>query len=250
MPRYEEPADIDWLPATPRGTLDTLWISSTILSRRHPVYVYLPAESHPGSPLPVLFVMDGGEYLSLARMNAVLDRCIADGRIPAMIGVFVDPRTDPAQSRTSTRMQDYAMSDPFLRVLIEEIRPRLSSRYSITRDPERTGILGASMGGLIATYASLRHPEVFGFCAAQSPSYQIDEGSIFAVAREVSTPALRMYLDTGTLEGAYPLARRMRDLLQEKGIPITYGEYPEGHNWGNWRARLALILRTFTPPRR
>jgi len=37
----------------------------------------------------------------------------------------------------------------------------------------------------------------------------------------------------------------MRDLLRETGNEVRYGEYPEGHNWGNWSARLDDILEFF-----
>ena len=39
--------------------------------------------------------------------------------------------------------------------------------------------------------------------------------------------------------------RIMRDVMREKGYSITYAEFPESHNWLNWRARLSDILRTF-----
>jgi enterochelin esterase-like enzyme len=77
-----------------------------------------------------------------------------------------------------------------------------------------------------------------------------DRFSKFSIAREAYTYTRRMYLHTGTSEDALPLARQMRDLLRQKGIALEYGEYPEGHNWGNWRSRLPLILTPFAPIRR
>jgi len=40
-------------------------------------------------------------------------------------------------------------------------------------------------------------------------------------------------------------ARIMRDIMREKGYAITYAEYPESHNWLNWRGGLGDILRAF-----
>jgi enterochelin esterase-like enzyme len=37
----------------------------------------------------------------------------------------------------------------------------------------------------------------------------------------------------------------MKAVLEQKGYDLTYAEYPESHNWVNWRARLDDILECF-----
>lgn len=198
-----------------------------------------------GPPLPTIFVTDGGEYLSLGQMNDVLDNLIAEGRVPPIIGVFVDPRTDPGDSRTNTRMTDYGMSDVFLAFLTDELRPYLATRYPIAAEPEQCAIMGASLGGLISTYAAYRRPDIFGLCAAQSPAYQYLRDSIFTVIEPGDRKPFRMYLTTGTIHDAQDEARRMRSILAAKGYAFRYQESPEGHNWVNWRARFSDILIYF-----
>ncbi|HXX64563.1 MAG TPA: alpha/beta hydrolase-fold protein [Bacteroidota bacterium] len=246
MGAYRPPADIESAEGVRQGKLDTLSFASSILNSAHPLIVYLPS-SYNGSTAsyPLLIVTDGGEYLSLAQMRNILDNHIADGSAPPLIAAFIDPRTDPTDPRTSTRMTDYAMSDSFVESLIKELRPLLLKRYRILDAPAQTGIMGASMGGLIATYAALRHPEVFGFCAAQSPAYQWKKDAILALARTSPRRAFRIYLDTGTISDAQVRARLMRDIMTEKGYDIVYAEYPEAHNWANWRSRVGSILKAF-----
>lgn len=208
--------------------------------------VYLPPGCTPESgPYPTIYVMDGGEYLSLARMNVVLDNLTADHRIRPVIGVFMDPRIDPRDSRTSKRMEDYAMSGPFVRCLVEELAPYLRQKYPITTDARETAILGASLGGLIATYAAATRPDVFGLCAAQSSSYHFLDDSIFTAIPSSPTVRARFYLGTGTVRDAREETIRMKDLLTTRGYEVRYQEVPEGHNWVHWRARLADILTYF-----
>ena len=246
MPRYIPPPDIVALPGLPRGRLDTLTVRSRILGRSHPVTVYTPARyAEMRQELPMVVVTDGGEYLRLARMDVVMDNCIAQGRIRPVIGVFVDPMTDPTNPATSTRMTDYALSRKFLRFLVEEVKPHVAARYRTARNARNTAILGASLGGLTATFAALERPDVFGLSAAQSPAYWYLGDSLFTIARQAGNVRARFYIDAGTLEPAPAKAREMRDLLRETGNEVRYGEYPEGHNWGNWSARLDDILEFF-----
>ncbi len=246
MPRYRPSPDIVERAGIPRGRVDSLLFASAILGRKHPVLVYTPPGFTPGSgPYPTVYVLDGGEYLSLGKMNIVLDNLIAERRIRPVIAVFMDPRTDPADSRTSKRMEDYALSQTFLRCLSDELPGFLRQRYPIASGPGETAILGASLGGLTATYASALRPDVFGLCAAQSPAYQILRDSIFTLIPASPRVRARFYIETGTLSDAREQSLRMAELLTRLGYDVFYQEVPEGHNWVHWRARLADILIRF-----
>lgn len=247
MPLYRPPKEVEFRPDVPHGILDTLSISSTILRRTHPVFVYLPPDYGKSSSAryATLYVNDGGEYISLALMTNVLDNMLADGRIPPIVAVFVDPRTDLRDPSTNKRMLDYTMSDSYVRFLAEELRPIIASRYNAATDPARTGIMGASLGGLIATYAAFTRPDVFGLSAAQSPAYWWANDSLFALIANSPRKNVRFFIDTGTIHDAQEKAYQMKMVIEEKGYPLHYEEHPEGHNWFNWRARISSILEYF-----
>jgi enterochelin esterase-like enzyme len=71
------------------------------------------------------------------------------------------------------------------------------------------------------------------------------------LAREiVASPllSLRFYLEVGLLESENPpgnapnqlvVNRHMRNILQAKGYAVHYSEYNGGHDYVNWRGRLA-----------
>jgi len=246
MPHYAPPAEIKYTQDIPHGTLDTLSIRSISLGREHPVFVYLPpGYTNSQERFPSIYVMDGGEYITLGMMLNILDNLIAEKRIRPVVGVFIDPRTDPRNSQTSQRMHDYAMSDSFVQFLTEEVRPWLLKKYRLEKNPHQTAIMGASLGGLISTYAAFTRADVFGLCAAQSPAYSWDQEAIIHTFASSQKKPIRFYVDTGTIHDALLYARKMRRVLEEKGYELAYGEYPEGHNWANWRGRIDDILTYF-----
>jgi enterochelin esterase-like enzyme len=246
MPAYRSPADIEPRPATPKGTIDSLAIPSATLGVSVPLYVYQPVGYGTSrTEYPVIIVIDGGEYLSLGLMNVVMDNLIADGRMRPVLGVFLDPRTDPADSRTSRRMTDYAMSDDFVRFLADELHPWLRGRYRMLNDPGETAVAGASLGALQATYAAFTRPDVFGLCAAQSPAYWWKESRLITLIASAPRRPFRVYMDTGTIQDAQEKARVMRETMRTKGYPLHYEEHPESHNWANWRARIGTFLTHF-----
>ena len=246
MPGYAPPPEILYRGGIPHGRIDTIAFRSRILGRSHPVFVYTPpGYSRTRERYPLLILTDGGEYLTLALMQHVLDNLIADRRMAPIVAAFIDPRTDIRDNNTSKRMTDYAMSDAFVTFLTGELRPSLLKKYRITKSPAQTGIMGASLGGLIATYAAYQHPEVFGLCAAQSPSYWWNNEAIVSLVRDGPRKRVKFYIDSGTFGDAQENTRAMRSVLEQKGYLFHYAEYPEGHNWANWRSRIGGILEFF-----
>ena len=69
--------------------------------------------------------------------------------------------------------------------------------------------------------------------------------SLRAGAASFSVTPGKFYIDTGTIRDAQEHARKMKKVLEEKCYDFSYGEYPESHNWVNWRSRLDDILVYF-----
>ncbi len=246
MPGYVPPPEIESRAGVPRGTIDTLSVTSSALGLTHRVMVYRPAVvASSGERFPSMYALDGGQYLQLAHMATILDNLIADEAIVPVVVIFVDPRTDPDIDSTNRRMSEYAMSKPFLTFLSSELRPRLLRTYHLDESPEKTAIMGISLGGLQATYASFLLPGTFGLCAAQSPAYQWDHSAILHLFAPSPRKAIKMYISTGTIHDAEKESRIMRNLLRARGYELKYEESPEGHNWMNWAARIGNILKYF-----
>ena len=246
MPQYSPPAEIEYRHDIHHGILDTLRVASEVLGRRYTVFVYLPsAFGSPHTRFPSVYVMDGGDYIGFGRMLNVLDNLIAEKRIVPVVGVFVNSYAANDDTTMDMRMTDYAMNDSFITFLTSELRPHLLRRYHLKEQPEETAIMGVSLGGLVATYATLLRPGTFGLCAAQSPSYHWNDGAIIDLVAQTPRKPVKIYIDTGTMHDAAENTRKMRDILRAKGYLYRYMEYPEGHNWYSWRSRIDDILMYF-----
>jgi predicted alpha/beta superfamily hydrolase len=138
--------------------------------------------------------------------------------------------------------------------LADVLRPVIDARFRTVRDRLHTGVAGSSMGGLVSLYALFKRPDVFGFAGVMSPSLWFAKGAIFDYVAKQPWHDARLYLDIGGREGERMVAnaRRMRDLLVERGYPL--GERLRWHEdaagvhhesaWGRrFRKALPALLR-------
>jgi enterochelin esterase family protein len=188
---------------------------------------------------PVILVHDGLEYVSLAKMDNVLDYLIAHERIRPMIAVFVPP---------VDRTREYAgdLMDEFTAFVVQELFPWLDARYRTLTTAQDRATLGASNGGNIALWLGIEHSEVFGNIAAQSSNV------ISSISNRLQSDpqlALQFYLDLGTydISALIPLVRNLVQILEQRDYNYRYAEYHEGHSWGNWRAHIDNALEMFFP---
>jgi enterochelin esterase family protein len=249
MPEYVPSTAFEVNQSIPHGRIDTLRIASANLHRTHPVFVYVPSGKENKKGLPVIYVTDGNDYLTFAKMQNILDRLIASKRIRPVLALFIDPRTNLKDNSTNMRMVDYAASDTFLTFLEKELTPVIESKYPVSKKAKDRLITGVSMGGLISTYAVLRRPQFIQNCGAQSPAYVEADSAVIKLLRQLHSSDANMYIETGTINDTQEEARVVKTMLEERKIRLTYKEYPEGHNWTNWRARLGTMLEYFFPYR-
>lgn len=228
-----------------RGSIDTHWLKSNRLRRSHPLFVYSPPGHVRGKRLPAIFVLDGGEYLEFTGIHRLLDFLILKRKIRPVYGIFIDPRTNLSDRESSRRMTEYAANDAFLDFLQKEVEPFVASRYPLLQDPPSRLILGASMGGLCATYLVLTRPDFIAHCAAQSPAYHAAGGVIMKYAARHTHYPHDLFITAGTIDDTHDEARIVADSLSRRGHRVRYIEVPEGHNWSNWRDRLPDILMHF-----
>lgn len=144
--------------------------------------------------------------------------------------------------------------DAYVHWLMEELKPMIDQRFRTL--PDDTAIVGSSMGGIIAAYASLAYPHVFRKCAALSTAFWFYENE-FAELIEVSD--LRaidcFYFDIGSDEGCGDdeVNQWYRDtnihmlaLLQPR-IENLHFRYVglEKHNEWAWAKRVDYFMKLF-----
>jgi enterochelin esterase family protein len=217
----------------PRGrvTRHRLDTSELAIGTSREVFLYQPSVT---GPYPLMVVLDGPDYLHRASLPTLLDNLIREQRIrPVALAMVANG--GPA------RTVEYSCSDATLAFLLHKVLPLAKKKLSLIDERQKPGIhgvLGASLGGLMALYAGLRAPHVFGRVLSQSGAFAIpDHGDfvVFDLARASRGRPLSVWMDCGIFERLLEGNQRMLPVLKKAGHRVQYREYPAGHNYPAWR---------------
>lgn len=149
-------------------------------------------------------------------------------------------------------------AEPFGRFLIDTLVPRARAEAHCPARREATGIDGVSMGGRIALFVGLSHPEVFGVVGALQPAIREDEAPLLAALakRAFAKASVVLRLVSSEEDPFLPAVRAASAALRAEGIdhellviPGTHGyEFnrgPGGVEMLLWHER---VLRALPPP--
>jgi enterochelin esterase family protein len=166
---YQHGPDSRVSPRVPGGLVEELEITH---SRIYPgtarkVWVHRPAGVAADTQTAAMFFNDGGLYLDPTgevRGGIALDNLTAQGAIPPMTGIFVDPGILQAHgAQAKNRNVEYdAFDDRYAAFLLDEVLPIVAERFPISADPMMRGICGGSSGGNAALTAAWTRPDGFG----------------------------------------------------------------------------------------
>lgn len=240
MPGYIPPRSYE--TAVARGTLTPHQISSENLGQARTFFVYEPPTKIVGQSLPSVYVHDGGDYLSLAGMQAQLDVLISERAIPPLVAIFVPP---------IDRQVEYH-SPAYRAFIAQELVPFVQEKYDVDVSAAKTGTMGASLGGLVSLRLGMEYPKVFNLIGSHSGAFSLSQDRTPTMFANLTKQPLKLHLIIGTYETAIRLPapegdllasnRQIAAVLEEKGYAYTYVEYPEGHSWGLWSAHIADTL--------
>jgi len=106
------------------------------------------------------------------------------------------------------------------------------------------GLIGASLGGLMALYAGLRLPKVFGKVLCQSGAFNFSEHESVVIDLITHIPVLKIeiWMDAGLYEWLLEGNRQMHSLLKKYKFKVKYHEFSGGHNYTCWRNEIARGL--------
>lgn len=242
---------------------------SKILRNQRDVAVYLPPGYHEHSHrrFPVLYLHDGQNLFNGAtsfipgqdwHVGHTADQEIVAGRVEPLIIVGIyNVGKARIQEYTPTRVPRLGggRADRYGRFLIEELVPFMRREYRVESGPQRTGIGGSSLGGLVSLYLGLSRPDIFGKIAALSPSVWWNQRVIHTFAAGMNVESRpRIWLDIGTREGPRIVedVERYRDILLKRGWQYDrdlHYERIEGaeHNEAAWAQRVGPFLRFLYP---
>ncbi len=258
------------------------------------VEIWLPPQPYwdQRSPLPVWYLHDGQNMVDAAlgyggsswEMDSLMELHLRNGLIPPCILVMVDnsPRrfeeylpppcyeglNDSLFAALQKERPGLALGDLYAQWLVEELVPWIMVQYPVYPDARNHYLMGASMGGLISSYAALRYPQRFGGAVCLSTHWPLslrfndtlnsmpyrawllhEIDSLFSKPNPSGSLALHsLYMDHGdqTLDAFYPphqkaFDRQLRPWLKtHRGQNLRYNSrfFPgTKHHEKDWSAR-------------
>ena len=207
--------------------------------RARRVWLYLP----PGyaaawlKRYPVLYLQDGQNVFDNATsfsgewgVDETLNQLAAAGQRNAeCIVVAVDNggehRLDEYSPWANAEYKKGGEGDQYTNFLALTLKPYIDAHYRTRPDAAHTAIAGSSMGGLIALYAGLKYPSLFGRVGVFSPAIWFAKDSILAYERRRPAPlASRFYFVAGPSESEtmLPLMSEARNGLLARGIAASH----------------------------
>lgn len=220
----------------PRGTLTRHKVKTFGMAagKERAVMLYQPPTDEPA---PLVFVLDGYDYVNQAKMPAMVDNLIAQNRIRPIALVM-------PQNGRGARTIEYGCSDvtyTFFHWCLRPLAEQHLRLIDVAAHPGAWAVMGASMGGLMSLYLGLRNPHIFGGVLSQSGAFTFSDYDtiVYDLVQQGAARSLKIWMDCGSYDFLIDTNRRMAPLLQEKGYDIVYQEYVGGHNYYAWRDDLA-----------
>lgn len=223
-------------------------VNSTHLRGRGDVTLFVPAGVHTHSPVGLLLHGIYGSHWNwtlLGDAHLTAARLIQAGDIPPMVlAMPSDGLWGSGSGYVERDGRDHG------RWVVEEV-PRAVHALTPARGP--LCIAGLSMGGLGSLSLAARHPGVFSAAVGHSSVPSLEglmggvqeqwEGGFLLDDILAATEMPPFRFDCGTEDGLIAANRHMHAALAD--VPHGWAEYPGGHDWNYWRARLPDTLRFF-----
>lgn len=260
----ESPLEADTIAGTLRE--DSLWSDALQAWRR--VTVYLPPGHDRHERIPVVYLADGRNVRSYAR---VVDPLVAAGGVPpvALVGIWVsdgqvDPEEPPGPANDLRTIEyhrqiasipgaDSAFAAERYRghmeFFTEEARKWAEDTLFVRMDRQGRAVHGNSSGGAYALTLGRERPDLYGMVIANSTGGP----SVLNPPVGGWEQAARHHLSVGLLEvpSVVKHLTELSDSLAVYGIPHAVDVHPSGHDYLVWKESLpnALTWWIGTPER-
>jgi putative esterase len=223
----EYPLTVDSLPQAdvPKGRLEgPIEFNSKIIGgtvRRY--WIYVPAQYSDDKPACLLVFQDGQRALNPKgplRVEQVMENLIHKKDMPVTIGLFITPGNlsdhypdNLGMGNPNNRAAEYdALSDAYVRMLVDELIPEVAKKYKITDNPEGRVIGGTSSGAICAWTAAWERPDQFrkvismigsytsiGYRPARGNQPMVPGGDLYpTLIRKNPIKPIRVFLQDGT----------------------------------------------------
>lgn len=199
-------------------------------------------------PFPLLVIFDGQEYLRKGRIVQIIEALVKLGKVQPIAVALVE-------NVYQNRFVEYACNDGTVSFITRNVIPSANALMPLMKTDEGKGvfgIMGASMGGLMALYTALRMPSIFGKVLCQAGAFKMfgDDFSIYEFVDGVIQKPVEIWMNVGRFDFLYEENLRMKELLSKKGYQAELLVNDGGHNYTTWRNSIHLGLMKLFPPQK
>lgn len=260
------------MPREARGEIFDHLVESPSIQGIRMVRVYAPAQRFLTEPLSIIVVNDGHKAFEAAQvrghldapwlqtgtlqLHRIMDGLLCQGRIRPALVVAIGPRG-------SSRLNDFmphqekvegvsigGHGEQYLDFLEHDILPFVTREFGylgLSTRAEDKAVVGMSMGGFAALFASLMRPHVFGSALALSPSAWVENGVLATMATERKLgQGGRIAIDIGESEAPNNknyCSQLFAALREHQGHTQILAEVVQGqHHEDSWRERVPRLL--------
>ena len=231
---------------------DPIDFYSHAASASYRIRVYFPP-GHDENTLkryPVLYMHDGNNLFFPAEafmgndwnVEGTMDRLDSMNIIDKVIVVGIYPRD---------RMNEYTKPgyETYGRFVADELKPEVDAKLRTLPSPDRTAVMGSSLGGVVSLYLAWQRPDAFGKAACLSSTFDYRDDLFERIASEPKR-GVELYIDSGWPQDNYEVGRSMRDLLVRRGYEfgndLLYFAFPDAlHNESSWASRSHIPFQFF-----
>ena len=236
MPHWVAQPEVDTENDVAKGELIAEQITSKYLGGQRRVWFYLPPNYQAATDqlFPVIYVLDGANYVEKMDVPRVLDRLIAAKAIPPVIAVFSEP---------ADRQEEYSRSQRWRAFMATELVPMVDKRFRTFSAPDQRIILGSSLAAYGAVDLAVEYPSLFGLCAAIAPPAQTASLVSNQTKAQKAVMSIKFFVMGGVYDSMIDGARNLRTTLDQYRAPVSYLEVSEGHNTNTFRGHLDDALK-------
>lgn len=215
------------------------WYSKRLKNQR-PVWLL---QTGAGSKLPLVILLDGQVWANGLPIAGWLQNATDEKHLCPALYVFIDSLDG------DTRFKELACNAEFWQAVIDELLPIVAEHHPVTRLASETLLVGQSLGGLAAFFASLFFPSRFGRALSQSGSFWwrglgSQQRSLIEHVRQNKPCNQEFILQIGAYEDSMLEDNQaMAEALHTAGHLCRYEEFNGGHDWVCWREAMVLCLK-------
>ncbi|HEY1227554.1 MAG TPA: alpha/beta hydrolase-fold protein [Ramlibacter sp.] len=168
--------------SSPLSIGDTWTIQSAALGETRRINVYVPAGIPPGTPLPVLYMPDGGMLEDFLHVAGLLQVGAGNGTVRPFLLVGIENTqrrrdlTGPTEvAKDRTIAPKVGGSQAYRSFIRTELMPEVEKRYRVTKE---RAIVGESLAGLFVVETLALEPDLFDTYIAIDPSLWWNGGQL------------------------------------------------------------------------